>query len=37
MSSNEGGDALVIQRVAGDRLSQMDEDTRAYWLYACES
>jgi len=33
----EGGDALVIQRVAGDRLSQMDEDTRAYWLYACES
>lgn len=30
----EGGDALVIQRIAEDRLSHMDEDTRTYWLYS---
>ena len=31
-----GGDALVIQRIASDRLQQMSEGTRAYWLYSCK-
>jgi hypothetical protein len=29
-----GGDALVIQRIADDRLQQMDEKTKAFWLYS---
>ncbi|QYR19183.1 nucleotidyltransferase domain-containing protein [Paenibacillus sp. sptzw28] len=29
-----GGDALVIQRIADDRLEHMDSNTRAYWLYS---
>lgn len=31
----DGGNALVIQRIADDRISRMDEDTKAYWLYSC--
>jgi hypothetical protein len=29
-----GGEALVIQRIADDRLQQMDEKTKAFWLYS---
>lgn len=29
-----GGSGLVIQRIGDDRLQQMGEGTRAYWLYS---
>lgn len=29
-----GGDALVIQRIAEERLNQMDVNTKGYWLYS---
>lgn len=29
-----GGDALVIQRIADERLDQMDEKTKGYWPYS---
>jgi predicted nucleotidyltransferase len=29
-----GGDALVIQRIADDRLEQMEEKTKAFWIYS---
>ncbi len=30
-----GGEVLVIQRIAEDRLQQMSIGVRAYWLYSC--
>ncbi|WP_062106786.1 nucleotidyltransferase domain-containing protein [Bacillus niameyensis] len=30
----KGGEALVIQRIANQRLMEMDENTKIYWLYS---
>ena len=30
-----GGEALVIMRIAEDRLQEMSPGVRAYWLYSC--
>jgi predicted nucleotidyltransferase len=32
--SMAGGDALVLQRIAEERLNEMDEKTKAFWLYS---